>query len=831
MEQKVNRQYRPSTLNLAAFLAALLVLGACDSSSVFEFPPETGGVSFALSVGDNDELDEIAYVVENETGEVVVSQTLDVSDEESVGFQLVLPEGHHYRLTATATTRSGASCAGETIFDVEAGEVSDVALVLLCSSAPSGSQGGARVEVTVEAGEACPEIASASASHLTARVGKPVQLGSEVTGGAQVAWSSTGGSIADPNASDTTFVCEQQGDVTLTLTVLADAGCESSASFAIACTAADQDPTVVEYSGGHGDLAMQLSPTAEGGFEVVLEAEGATIDGAPGTDGEFGIEQVVVVTDATFTRPEADNGFFAPLCVEQGESVFWLPQGNTDAASNGVPFMGIALETEAGMFVGDEVHLELVGVTSPSGNGHYALWKDGFPPDFSMSSCDGIDAGDELVVPVGHDHFNMGLAGEAGDWLVTYEVHGDLAAGGSVSQQFSIRYRTVNSGDSGGSEELGLTRGRLVTSSATLAEAYVVDLDTLAVSTVPVAGPGAAVQGSGGTSPFVWIANYPTGPVEILDVGSYITPHTDHFHLDKTDPALHPFSIEGPQPTHVVEHDGLVAAYFDGLGEAHMFSEAQLSTGGDVDVEVLATNMPHHGVALSWHEHLLITEGEVADPPDPQWGETIPVGVAVYDLEDPSAAIHQTPACTKLHGETAQPDYVAYGCDEGVLVVTHDGDVFSSEVLDYPAGAIGRAYGLKSHASSSLVVGDLGPALVSIDPISGTVTSHSLPAAQKSFVFEDGDHLLVLGADGSLYRVALADFSVEGEPLPLVDAFGDLDAGMVLVAADRLYLMDSRDTAVLAVDLDAWELLSLSIELPSAPNGSFATAAAVSQDW
>lgn len=384
----------------------------------------------------------------------------------------------------------------------------------------------------------------------------------------------------------------------------------------------------------------------------------------------------------------------------------------------------------------------------------------------------------------------------------------------------------VPTGDSG-----DLTRGRLVTSSATLAEAYVVDLDTSTVSTVAVSAAGGIVQGSAGTSPYAWIVHYPTGPVELLDVGSQITPHGDHSHVTKRDPRLHPFSMTGPEPTHVVTHDGLVAVYFDGLGEARLVSETQLPTGEEVDVDVVTTNMPHHGVAVASHGHLLISVGETVDPPDPAWGASIPVGVAVYDLTDTSATVHESGVCSKLHGETAQDSYVAYGCEEGVLLASYDGTEFSSEVLPYPDGSSGRAFTLKSDAASPVIVGDFGPAFVSIDPLARTVTSHSLPAGQKAYEFAgDGEHLLVLAVDGNLYRVSLGDFSVDGAPLPLVTEFGDSDGANVLVAANRLYAVDSRDASVVVVDIEAWEVLA-SIELPSAPSSFLGSIASVSPEW
>lgn len=379
----------------------------------------------------------------------------------------------------------------------------------------------------------------------------------------------------------------------------------------------------------------------------------------------------------------------------------------------------------------------------------------------------------------------------------------------------------------------GLTRGRLVVASATLAEVYVVDLDTFEMWTVPVAAAGAIIQGTGGMSPYSWMAHYALdGLVQIVDVGSRITPHGDHFHLNKTDPSLHPFSIAGPQPTHIVAHDGKVAVYFDGLGEAHVVSETELSFGGDVDVDIVETNIPHHGVALVWHGHLLITTAETVDPPDPAWGDAIPVGVAVYDLSDTSAPVYESETCTALHGETAQDGYAAFGCDEGVLLLTHDGTGFSSEVLPYPDGSFGRAFALKSHETSPVIVGDFGPGFVSVDPLAHTVSTHGLPAGQKAFAFENGGQLLVLGADGNLYRVSLDGFSVEGVPLSLVPAFGDADSGSVFVAANRLYALDSRTASVVAVDLHAWDLVDVNIELPSVLSTfNLGAISAVSPDW
>ena len=166
------------------------------------------------------------------------------------------------------------------------------------------------------------------------------------------------------------------------------------------------------------------------------------MDGVTNVDGDFPLELLRIVTDATFTRPDPDGGAFAPLCVDPGQDALWLPQGNGDADANGVPFLGIANEVPAGVFVDDTLSMELVGVDSPAATGAYSLWKDGFPPEFFMSSCDGIDAMDSLELPPGHDHFNMGFANDgAGVWDVTYRVSGELVSGGStLSEEFTVHY-------------------------------------------------------------------------------------------------------------------------------------------------------------------------------------------------------------------------------------------------------------------------------------------------------------------------------------------------------------------------------------------------------
>ena len=287
--------------------------------------------------------------------------------------------------------------------------------------------------------------------------------------------------------------------------------------------------------------------------------------------------------------------------------------------------------------------------------------------------------------------------------------------------------------------------------------------------------------------------------------------------------------MTGPNPAHIVEHGGLVAVFFDGSGEVRLVTEDQLTSGGEVDVDTVMANTPHHGVALEFHEHLLVTTAEIVDE------RPILTGVVAFAHNDTSKTVHESATCTNLHGEASLGHYVGYGCDEGVLLIHHTHvptSGFSSAVVPYPDDWSSRPFFLKSHTASPVIVGISGLGLVALDPSAPAVTGHSLPSAPKEFAFEDGGHILVLAADGDLYRVSLDDFSVEGEPLSLVPPFDETDTANVHVAANRLYALDSRVASVVAVDLEAWEILDAGIVLPSAPNTfAFRAVSAVSPDW
>ena len=194
------------------------------------------------------------------------------------------------------------------------------------------------------------------------------------------------------------------------------------------------------YTSGHADIALSLT-TQEGRVRwetFLLTGADGTVDGQR-VQGAISLEDVAVESAAYFTRPLDDMGAFEPLCVAEGVAVGWLPQGLRDARDFEAPFLGISAEAEPGVLSEDTVALRLLQVESPSGSGAYSLWRDALPPEFFMSSCDGVGEEDVLHVPLGHDHYNMGFS-EIGPWTLTYEASARLADGQTTSHEFQVHY-------------------------------------------------------------------------------------------------------------------------------------------------------------------------------------------------------------------------------------------------------------------------------------------------------------------------------------------------------------------------------------------------------
>lgn len=238
-----------------------------------------------------------------------------------------------------------------------------------------------------------------------------------------------------------------------------------------------------------------------------------------------------------------------------------------------------------------------------------------------------------------------------------------------------------------GGEPDGTAMGRLFIVNAvdTIADIFDTSDNDLLTSVALDALPS-AVYATGGYR-FAALIERSENKVGFLDGGLWQEAHDDHFDLFLTTPSLSNFSITGSRPTHFVPHDGQVALFLDGdtasganagiqLFDDHMIEDGE----SPVAIEF---SMPQHGVAEPRGEHLLSSIRR-DDTQSTSSNFLLPDQVGVFHLHDGSYELEETfdIACPDLHGAAQNETHIVFGCSDGVLLITDNGDdTYSAQKL------------------------------------------------------------------------------------------------------------------------------------------------------
>jgi len=273
------------------------------------------------------------------------------------------------------------------------------------------------------------------------------------------------------------------------------------------------------------------------------------------------------------------------------------------------------------------------------------------------------------------------------------------------------------------------------------------------ISNFPTGGAASVYTGNSGR--FAYAVQSTANQVSIIDGSLVLEDHGDHQHYDKYDPILLDSPLSGNNPIHFVVHDSYAAAFFDNDGEALILDENSLLAAERATVRI-KTAMPHHGVAVPFGGSILVSRPEVL-PGSPR---AVPVAVDVYTSEGALTGESFGP-CVSLHGEAARSKEIAFGCDDGVLIVGAVADGFESSKLLNPASPDGtkrRVGTLAAHDEVPYFVGNFGAGFYAeIDASSGNFTPVAAPLDYAQFMFsKDGSRLLFLGKDGQLAVVDTA---------------------------------------------------------------------------
>lgn len=182
-------------------------------------------------------------------------------------------------------------------------------------------------------------------------------------------------------------------------------------------------------TGGHIDGPAFGYDSADG-FEPHFHNEGgpdgAIIDGVRITaDSEFEPDELIV-----FVRPTSTTTL-------DGTNYFFLPQDESVAFANEVPFMGIGLEElDASDWVNGIVSISLINISGP---GEFRLWQeDGFGSATDFINTDGGATTFNLAAG-SHEHFNWGFT-ELGTYQLEWGISGDHVSDGIVAGSAVFTY-------------------------------------------------------------------------------------------------------------------------------------------------------------------------------------------------------------------------------------------------------------------------------------------------------------------------------------------------------------------------------------------------------
>jgi hypothetical protein len=231
------------SVSMIALLACAPAVPLSACSSAADTPTRgsesVGSVGLELQAG-SVTLNTIKYTILG-NGFARIDYLLDVSNSTSI--QAIIggiPAGAGYTLTLSGVDAggSGATCTGETTFDIIAGQTTTAPIQLECR-VPS-TTGSVTVNGSVNV---CPKVDGISLEPAQTTVGHTVlatSFASDLDQGPSplsYVWSTSSGSVT-PSADSTaaTVLCTVPGPLTLTLTV-SDGDCTDTASQVITCAA------------------------------------------------------------------------------------------------------------------------------------------------------------------------------------------------------------------------------------------------------------------------------------------------------------------------------------------------------------------------------------------------------------------------------------------------------------------------------------------------------------------------------------------------------------------------------------------------------------------
>lgn len=389
---------------------------------------------------------------------------------------------------------------------------------------------------------------------------------------------------------------------------------------------------------------------------------------------------------------------------------------------------------------------------------------------------------------------------------------GDSGSGSNTASDGDVETRIVSD-------------GRLAITESEVAGVHVLDLDDDSLlARIDTDFPPSALYASEGKRYAVAIQRM-QDVVQFVDGGLWQEDHVDHLHDYEQAPALAGMRLTGIRPTHFEVGDGMAALFMDGNAETGVvagvvtFDDEAIEKG--TPVANLELPLPMHGTAEPRGDFLLTTSRA------PTETSTLPDTVELYRQTGDTYELVQrfNTTCPRLHGSFSNENHSAFGCADGVLVITQTGDTFTETKIANPPdmSADARIGTIIGHHDLPVFVGMAGPGGVyEIDPATGSMTMIDWGADRTRIAqaFDhEARHFMLLDDTGTLHLLDVAgNWAVKGSlALDVAAVEGgsrpSLEANPV---ADQAFVSDPQGRQIVVVDT-ANAAIERSIAVPFSP--------------
>lgn len=294
--------------------------------------------------------------------------------------------------------------------------------------------------------------------------------------------------------------------------------------------------------------------------------------------------------------------------------------------------------------------------------------------------------------------------------------------------------------------------------------------------------------------------------VSAISSGISVDDHGDHGDLEVAAPRMLDFTLSGERPVHFVDYHGNIAVFFDGEGVARLFSERD-ATGTQPKIREVTTEAPHHGVAVSYGDHVVVSFPNKADP------TKNPDGVKVLDAS--AAQVGPEYECPGLHGEASSGNMLAIACSSGLLIVKASSGVPAIEHIAYsdnlPRNT--KVSTLLGGTGLQYFLGNFGPsAVVVIDPQDEEAFRLiELPMRRVHFAVDPirVKFAYVFTEDGKLHQVNVLSARIAKslqvtEPYSM-DGHWSEPRPRIAVAGDEIFVTDPLRGVIHAIDAESFE--------------------------